>query len=83
MTLTIEIKPKIEAQVHAAALANDLSVEEFVQEIVENNFVENGSGEISLEEFERNLDLLAEDSANLPPTYQGNYSRDDIYLEHD
>jgi len=83
MTLTIEIKPEIEARIYAEASANNLSVEEFVQRIVENNFVENGFTEVSLEEFERNMDLLAEGSENLLPVYSGTYSREDIYLDHD
>ena len=83
MTLTIEIKPKIEARIYAEASANNLSVEEFVEKIVENNFIENNPAEISLEEFERNLDLLAVDSTNASPAYNGAYSREDIYLDHD
>ena len=83
MTLTIKIKPKIEAQIYAEASANNLSIEEFVQRIVENNFVENSSVEVSLEEFERNLDLLAEGSENFSSRYNGTYSREDIYLDHD
>jgi len=83
MTLTIKIKPKIEAQIYAEASANNLSVEEFVQRIVEDNFVENNSAEVSLEEFERNLNLLAEGSTNFSSIYDGTYSREDIYLNHD
>lgn len=83
MTLTIEIEPKIEARIYAEASASNLSVEEFVREIVENNFADNDPAEISLEEFERNLDLLARNSENFPLLDDGTYSREDIYLEHD
>jgi hypothetical protein len=83
MTLTIEIKPKIKARIFAEASANNLSVEEFVQRIVENNFVENSFAEVSIEEFERNLDLLAEGTANFSSRYNGTHSREDIYLDHD
>lgn len=83
MTLTIKIKPKIEARIYAEASANNLSVEEFVEKIVENNFAENNLAEISLEEFERNLDSLAKDSINFHSAYNGTYPREDIYLDHD
>lgn len=83
MTITIEIEPKIEVQIYAAASANNLSVEEFVRKIVENNFVGNDAAEISLKEFERNLDSLTENFSTFPLVYHGTYSREDIYLEHD
>lgn len=83
MTLTIKIKPKIEAQIYAEASANNLSVEEFVQRIVENSFTENNFTEVPLEEFERNLDLLAEGSENFSSRYNGAYWREGIYLDHD
>jgi len=35
----------------------------------------------SLDEFERDLDLLAEGLDHLPLKYQGTYSREDIYLD--
>lgn len=35
----------------------------------------------SLEEFERDMDLLAEGLENLPLQYRGTYSREDIYTD--
>jgi hypothetical protein len=35
----------------------------------------------SLEEFERDMDLLAEGLEHLPAQYRGTYSREDIYLD--
>ena len=35
----------------------------------------------SLEEFERDMDLLAEGLENLPLQYRGTYSREDIYMD--
>lgn len=35
----------------------------------------------SLEEFERDMDLLAEGLEHLPVNYRGTYSREDIYLD--
>ena len=39
--------------------------------------------EWSLAEFERDMDLLAEGLEHLPLQYQGTYSREDIYSDHD
>ena len=36
-----------------------------------------------LEEFERDMDSLAEGLEQLPAGYQGGYSREDIYADHD
>jgi hypothetical protein len=41
------------------------------------------NGQFSLEDFERDMDLLAQGSDHLPVNYPGTYSRDDIYLDHD
>jgi hypothetical protein len=37
----------------------------------------------SLEEFERDMDLLAEGLEHLPRQYRGTYSREDIYVDDD
>jgi hypothetical protein len=41
------------------------------------------SSRFSLEEFERDMDLLAEGLEHLPTQYRGTYSREDIYLDDD
>lgn len=40
-------------------------------------------GKFSLEDFERDMDLLAQGLEHLPADYQGSYSREDIYSDHD
>ena len=40
-----------------------------------------GNGKISLEDFERDMDLMAQ-GLDHPPA-QGTYSREDIYSDHD
>jgi hypothetical protein len=42
-----------------------------------------GNGKISLEDFERDMDLMAQGLDHLPAEYQGTYSREDIYSDHD
>jgi hypothetical protein len=41
-----------------------------------------GNGRFSLEDFERDMALLAQGLENLPSEYQGNFPREDIYLDH-
>ena len=41
----------------------------------------NSAAAFSLEEFERDMDLLAEGLEHLPIHYRGTYSREDIYLD--
>jgi len=38
--------------------------------------------EPSMEEFERDMDALAEGLEHLTVGYEGTYSREDIYLDH-
>jgi hypothetical protein len=42
-----------------------------------------GNGKISLEDFERDMDLMAQGLDHLPAEYQGTYPREDIYSDHD
>ena len=42
-----------------------------------------GNGKTSLEDFERDMDLVAQGLDHLPAEYQGDYSREDIYSDHD
>jgi len=41
------------------------------------------SAGFSVEEFERDMDLLASGLENIDFVYQGTYPREDIYLDHD
>lgn len=42
-----------------------------------------GNGKISLEDFERDMDLRAQGVDHGSTEYQGTYSREDIYSDHD
>jgi hypothetical protein len=44
---------------------------------------EPGDGSFSLEDFERDMDFVAQGLEHLPSGYSGNYSREDIYSDHD
>ena len=42
-----------------------------------------GNGKVSLADFERDMDLLVQGLEHLPAEYEGTYSREDIYSDHD
>ncbi len=90
MTIQVELKPEIEARVKEEASAHGLSVEEFLASVIEGT-LQNGVGEpqpfamqeaMSDELFLADMREIAEGTENLPP-YTGNYSREDIYFDHD
>lgn len=84
MTININLQPQIESQIAAQAAARGLSVDDFISNLLEKSFIlVKELREISLEEFERDLDALAEGLEHLPSDYHGTYSREDIYFDHD
>lgn len=84
MANLIEVQPEIAERLTALAEARGLSVDELLRGVLDiweaphQEFTES-----SLEEFERDMDALAEDLEHLPVPYQGTYSRADIYLDRD
>jgi hypothetical protein len=83
MATELEIRPEIAEKLAKVAEARGVTIDELLQEVLKNLApAPVGSTEASLEEFERDMDLLAEGLQHLP-AYQGTYSREDIYLDHD
>ena len=83
MATEFEVRPEIADKLAKLAKARGVTVDELLQEVL--NKLEpppDGLTEASLEEFERDMDLLAEGLEHLP-AYRGTYSREDIYLDHD
>ena len=83
MATEFEVRPEIADKLARVAKARGVTVDELLQEVL--NKLEpapQGLTEASLEEFERDMDLLAEGLEHLP-AYPGTYSREDIYLDHD
>jgi hypothetical protein len=83
MATEFEVRPEIADKLAKLAKARGVTVDELLQEAL--NTLEpapDGLTEASLEEFERDMDLLAEGLEHLP-AYRGTYSREDVYLDHD
>ena len=83
MTVRIELKPEVEASVVAQAQARGLSVEEYVQQVIEDHMVVYSPRKATPEEIEAMLDELAEMGKDLPHLPSSAFSRESIYQDHD
>lgn len=83
MATEFEIRPEIVDRLAKLAKARGVTVEELLQEVLNKlGPPPDGLTAASLEDFERDLDVLAAGLEHLP-AYRGTYSREDIYLDHD
>jgi hypothetical protein len=83
MPTHLEVRPEIADKLAALARARGVSVGELLLEVLDGLELPQGAiTEPSLEEFERDMDVLAEGLEHLPVGYEGTYSREDIYLDH-
>lgn len=84
MPTQLEVRPEIANKLAALAKARGVSVNDLLEEVLNDlEPLQDTMTEPSLEEFERDMDALAEGLEHLPVGYQGTYSREDIYLDHD
>jgi len=85
MTLTIELSPEIESQLHRAAAERGQDVETFAKAvIVEASDRELGaSRRPTIEEFDAFVDEISAGSEVRPPISGEEFSRANIYRDHD
>ncbi len=84
MPIQLEVRPEIADKLAALARAKGVSVDDLLQGMLrEMEPQRDAITEPSLEEFERDMDALAVGLEHLPVEYQGTYSREDIYMDHD
>jgi chaperonin cofactor prefoldin len=69
----------MEAGLSAQAQTQGMSLNAFLQSVIEKITVQGSATDLSLEEFEAGLDELAAASDNLPVLPAEAYSRDSIY----
>ncbi|HSK74583.1 MAG TPA: hypothetical protein VK892_22985 [Pyrinomonadaceae bacterium] len=86
MTVTLELKPEIERRINAEAKSIGKTVESFLVEIIEQNFIRNGEEKsfyetASDEEWITELDSLTEFSDKIPADVDD--SRESIYGERE
>lgn len=83
MPTQLEVRPDIADRLAALAKARGVSVDDLLQEVLYGlELSADAVTEPSLEEFERDMDALAEGLEHLPVGYEGTYSRADIYLDY-
>jgi hypothetical protein len=81
MSITVELKPEVEARLWARARARGLSLAAYLQTVIEQIAALESPEDVSLEDFEANMDALAEGSEALPVLPPEAYSCENIYRD--
>jgi hypothetical protein len=81
MTVRLELKPDIEANLAARARARGIPLDAYLQGVIEDLARAEGTSASSLQEFRATLDLLAEMGRNLPQLPPAALSRESIYQD--
>jgi hypothetical protein len=79
MNITVELTPEVEARLWAQARAQGVSLTTYLQTVIEQIASLESSAGGPLEEFEAEMDALAEGSEQLPVLPPKAYSRESIY----
>ena len=77
---TIEVSPEIAEILKAKAMARQLPLDNYLRTLLENDIANRSHSALSIEEFDRDMDELATDSL---PVLPSDFSRADIYADHD
>ena len=83
MTVRLELKPDIEANLAAQARARGIPLDAYLQSVIEDLARTEGVRPASLQDLEATLDALAEMGRDLPHLPSSAFSRESIYRDHD
>ena len=83
MRITINLDPETEVAVRAQAAVRGIPVADYVQSLVEQTHAGIERPRFSLEEFERDMDLLSEGTEGLPVLPDEALSREAMHSDHD
>ncbi len=83
MSVTLDLKAETEQRVTAEAAARGVSVEAYLTSLIESGALWTAPETASAEQFEADMDLLAEGSERLPVLPPDAFSRESIYADHD
>jgi hypothetical protein len=78
MEIRIDLTPQMEAGLSAQAQMQGMSVNAYVQSMIERIAAQRSATDLSLEDFEAGLDELAAASDNLPVLPAEAYTRESI-----
>jgi hypothetical protein len=81
MTIRIDLSPETEARLLAKARAQGLPLEKVAERLLKDALIERSSsgGAMSIEEFHRMLEAMAEGSERLPDLPTESFSRESFY----
>lgn len=83
MSISIELKPEIEERLKQEAAAKGVSMESYVEALIEQQFSQpHKTSHIAAEEIDYVLDFLAEGSDDRPVLPSEAHTRDTIYHGH-
>jgi len=83
MPISIELKPEVEERLGREASARGVSMEAYVEDLIERQVSGTGKApSVGLEDLDRVLDALAEGSEGRPTLPPEAYTREGIYQEH-
>ena len=83
MTVRLEITPEIEASLNAQAAAKGITLDAYLQDVIEDLARAQAAPTANLEEFRSTLDTLAEMGKSLPHAPSAAFTRESIYQDHD
>jgi hypothetical protein len=83
MTVRLEIKPDIEANLAAQARARGIPLDAYLQHAIEELAGAKAAPSASLQDLQATLDALAEMGRGLPHLPSSAFSRESIYQDHD
>lgn len=84
MAITLELPPEVEAGLAAQAQARGLQLNAYVQSLLKHQAtMERAKHTTSLEQFETELDALAQGSDKLPYLPREALTRESFYQDHD
>ena len=83
MTVRLELKPDVEANLAAQARARGIPLDAYLQSVIEDLARTEAARPASLQDLRLTLDALAEMGRDLPHLPSSAFSRESIYLDHD
>ena len=82
MTITLQLKPEVEERLLAQAQAHGESLETYVTGVIEAQVLPGPKRRPSLEEFEADLEAIAEGTDDIPVLPPEALTREAIYGDH-
>jgi len=83
MTVTLELRPELEQRIAVEARARGLTIEAYLTAVIEEATLPATPHGSTLEQFEADMDALAEGSDQLPVLPPEAFTREVIYADQD